>query len=94
MDGILKVMVVMLAVIGLPMAMIYVVGPLMQSLGQRLAGDAADPGELDALRAEVEALRDLQPRMAELEERLDFAERLLARQDELAQLPHSKEAST
>ena len=34
-------------------------------------------GELDELRAEVDALRSLAPRMAELEERLDFAERLL-----------------
>lgn len=38
-----------------------------------------EPGaELDALRAEVDDLRNLAPRMAELEERLDFAERLLA----------------
>jgi hypothetical protein len=35
-------------------------------------------GDLDALRAEVDELRSLVPRMSELEERLDFAERLLA----------------
>lgn len=35
-------------------------------------------GDLEVLRAEVEELRALAPRMAELEERLDFAERLLA----------------
>ena len=35
-------------------------------------------GELDELRAEVDELRGLAPRMAELEERLDFAERLLS----------------
>ena len=35
-------------------------------------------GDLDALRAEVDELRSLAPRMSELEERLDFAERLLA----------------
>ena len=35
-------------------------------------------GDLDELRAEVDELRGLAPRMAELEERLDFAERLLA----------------
>ena len=34
-------------------------------------------GDLDELRAEVDELRGLAPRMAELEERLDFAERLL-----------------
>lgn len=34
-------------------------------------------GDVDALRAEVDELRSLAPRMAELEERVDFAERLL-----------------
>jgi hypothetical protein len=34
-------------------------------------------GDLDELRAEIDELRGLAPRMAELEERLDFAERLL-----------------
>ena len=33
--------------------------------------------DLEALRAEVEQLRELHPRVAELEERLDFAERAL-----------------
>ena len=37
-----------------------------------------EAGDLDELRAEVDELRGLAPRMAELEERLDFAERLLA----------------
>ena len=35
-------------------------------------------GDIDALRAELDELRSLAPRMSELEERLDFAERLLA----------------
>jgi len=35
-------------------------------------------GEIEALRAEVDELRGLAPRMAELEERVDFAERLLS----------------
>ena len=39
-------------------------------------GDLAD--EVDRLRGEVNALRDVALRVDELEERLDFAERLLA----------------
>jgi len=35
-------------------------------------------GEIEELRAEVDELRGLAPRMAELEERVDFAERLLS----------------
>jgi hypothetical protein len=38
-------------------------------------------GDLQSLRSEVDELRSLTPRMAELEERLDFAERLLAQRD-------------
>ena len=40
------------------------------------AGDLAD--EVDRLRGEVDALGDVGLRVDELEERLDFAERLLA----------------
>lgn len=48
-------------------------------------------GDVDALRAEVEELRALAPRMAELEERLDFAERLLTQQREGAPLPRGRD---
>jgi len=64
--------------------------PLMQGLRHRLEGRGARDvdtlrADVQALRAEVEALRDgqidhgAQARLAELEERVDFAERLLAR---------------
>jgi hypothetical protein len=43
-------------------------------------------GDVDALRAEVEELRALAPRMAELEERLDFAERMLSNRSASGQL--------
>ena len=46
-------------------------------------------GDLDSLRAELDDLRSLTPRMAELEERLDFAERLLAQRD-VERLPRGR----
>ena len=49
--------------------------------------------ELDALRAEIDDLRNLPPRMAELEERLDFAERMLTQQRESARLPGGPDAA-
>lgn len=60
--------------------------PLMRAFAKRIEGKGgADP----ALRAEVEDLRHrladveaTQPRIAELEDRLDFAERLLAHQQQ------------
>jgi len=62
-------------------ALTIVLWPIARALGRRLEGKSADP----ALRDEVEQLQHrlgemdtLQTRMTELEERLDFAERLLA----------------
>jgi len=55
-------------------------GPLGKALADRMAGRAArDDADVAQLRAEVDDLRDL---VGELQERLDFAERLLAQQRE------------
>ncbi len=61
--------------------------PIMQGLGRRLGGPegGTDPGlkfEVEELRARVQELEGQQARMYELEERLDFTERLLVRQRE------------
>lgn len=69
-------------------------GPLGRALARRIeggAGGGADPGmarrvaELEAQVAELERRAD---RVPELEERLDFAERLLARQADQQRLPN------
>ena len=39
----------------------------------------------------VDALRELPPRIAELEERLDFAERMLTQQREAERLPRGRD---
>ncbi len=66
-------------------------GPLGKALGERLAGRAAtgaSPAEFEALRHDVRAaVEDVQYRLTEMEERLDFAERLLARQRQREELP-------
>lgn len=41
----------------------------------RLGGGGSDPGEVHALRSEVESMRG---ELTELQERVDFAERMLA----------------
>ena len=81
MESTFKFVFVMLTLIGMPMTIMYVLAPLARAIGHRLEGaHAADRGELDALRAEVEMLRDLPSRVADLEDRVDFAERTLQRQ--------------
>ena len=57
-------------------------GPVGRALARRIEGRTGEPGELTARVNELEQrLADLdhdRARMAELEERLDFAERLLS----------------
>ena len=58
----------------------WLLRPLVLALGRRLEGRGADPSvlaELDDVRAQLRAREGMQQRVAELEERLDFAERML-----------------
>ena len=66
-------------------------GPIGAALGRRINGRPA-PGdvhaEIDEIRARVtDEADDLRHRLAEVEERLDFAERLLAHGRQADQLP-------
>jgi Tfp pilus assembly protein PilO len=74
-------------------AMVVLVSyPLVRAIARRLEGRAApDPAlaaEVEELRARVAELEQHQGRLHELEERIDFTERLLAQHREQARLPH------
>jgi hypothetical protein len=61
-------------------------GPLGKAIAERLAGRGAgheDAHELEVLRTD---LSDLRGQLSEVQERLDFAERLLTQQREAARL--------
>jgi hypothetical protein len=69
-------------------------GPIGRAVGRLIDGSAArarhdGAGEqlVHELRARLEQLEAERGRMAELEERLDFAERVLAHSDQPARLP-------
>lgn len=72
---------------GLVFSVIRTIGKVLE---RRLSGGGRELTELraavHALRAEIAEQQDQSQRLAELEERLDFAERLLARQAGQAQL--------
>jgi len=59
----------------------WVLRPVAAAIAKRIAGEhrspVPDPPQRDAIAAEVEQLRQ---EMTEMQERLDFAERLLAKQ--------------
>lgn len=75
-------------------------GPIGKAIAQRIAGDRTDPLAVADLEARVQALEAGRPitgetdliyqRMAELEERLDFAERLLSQGREPARIEEGK----
>ena len=60
---------------------VIVLWPLVRAISRRIEGRTEDPElrrELEELRMRVREIEGEQARFAELEERLDFAERLLA----------------
>ena len=61
-------------------------GPIGRALARRIEGKAVDPGGLHELRDRLADLEGVRSHVAELEERLDFAERLLAQRSEPARL--------
>jgi hypothetical protein len=72
--------VVMLLGAGLIVAAL--IWPLIRALARRIEGGAPSTemqAELDGLRERVRQLEEMPPRMAELEERVDFTERIVAK---------------
>jgi len=69
---------------------VYVVRPLAAAIAKRIAGEHRRPepdhAETEDLRAELQQVRH---ELADLAERMDFAERLLAQQREAGRLPGS-----
>lgn len=70
--------VIMVMMIGFTVIRVFQ-GPVGQALGRRIhGGTAGDEGTLDALHDMQERVEQLEARLVETEDRLDFAERLLA----------------
>jgi hypothetical protein len=83
--------VIVLCVLGICAAAAFILHPLFRAIGRRIEGKVVDPAlqlEVEELRERVRDLESVHSRYAELEERLDFAERLLA-QRQAEQLPRN-----
>lgn len=80
-------LLIFVAVVG---GAVMIFWPLMRAIARRIEGKIkADPAlleEIDQLRSRVGDLEAMQHRMAELEERVDFAERLLAQKSDAREL--------
>lgn len=77
--------IVVIVLVGIA-AVTFLVLPLVRAWARRLEGGAAPAGDME-LSARVE---HLEQRLADAEERLDFAERMLARNAEPGVLPRGR----
>ena len=66
-------------------------GPIGRAVARRIEGRDPVPGDLADLEGRLGTLEQQGQRVHELEERLDFAERMLAQRPEAARLPASPE---
>jgi hypothetical protein len=67
---------------------VKVLGPISQAIARRIGGHADAPEEVKAELAAVhQELGQLREQLVEMQERLDFTERLLARGGAAARLP-------
>ena len=91
-ETILKVIVMAVAAFGIPVGAYAAVAATRSIWGRpQPSPDAASAAELAALRDRVQDLEVLQTRMMEMEERLDFAERMLVQHREAERLPEGRE---
>jgi hypothetical protein len=81
----------LIPIFGMATGALFMVGVykiIVRWLDRGRSGDASGlADEVVQLREEVEALREVNARVLELEERVDFAERLLAQRGEADRLP-------
>ncbi|HEX6090075.1 MAG TPA: hypothetical protein VFZ13_07945 [Gemmatimonadales bacterium] len=85
-----EVILIALSIVAALIGAIYILGPLARALARRIEGKAVDTGlhdELHALRERVSEMDGLRDRVLELEERIDFAERLLSQAPQPERLP-------
>ena len=87
MDDMLKVLVFVLSLVGAGVFAFAAVTSI--NVRNRRLLDRAGPSQdlLDELHARLAATEALEARVEELEQRVDFAERLIARQHETERLP-------
>ena len=82
--------IILLIVIAALTATVIILWPIMRAFGRRLEGrGATDPAlkaDIDHLHARLAEVDTLQSRVLELEERVDFTERLLAQSQQPSRL--------
>jgi hypothetical protein len=81
-SGSLEDMAAVVLLLGVGLILATLIWPLIKAIARRIEGGAAGAevqAELEGLRERVRQLEEIQPRMLELEERVDFTERIVAK---------------
>ena len=81
-SGSLEGIAAVVLLLGVGLILAALIWPLIKAIARRIEGGAANAevqAELEGLRDRVRQLEEMQPRMLELEERVDFAERIVAK---------------
>jgi hypothetical protein len=79
--GSLNDLAAVVLLLGAGLIVAALIWPLIRAFARRIEGGAAGAemqAEVDTLRERVRQLEEMAPRMAELEDRLDFTERVVA----------------
>ena len=77
-----------LALVAVVGGLVFVFRPVVLAISKRIAGEHRKPGLEPAERDEIlSELQQVREEVAELAERMDFAERLLAKQSDTGRLP-------
>lgn len=79
--GSLEGVAAVVLLLGAGLIIAALIWPLIRAIARRIEGGSASveiQSELESLRERVRLLEEMPPRMTELEERVDFAERVVA----------------
>ncbi len=82
-----------LVLIGVVIIAVKVLGPIARAWARRLEGKVGDPqmqADLDQVREQLGEVDSLRSRVGELEERIEFTERLLAQRKDQDLLPRDR----
>lgn len=90
-----EVIMTVVAIAAALIAAIFILGPVARAFARRVEGRVPDAlqDELEHMKGKVLDMDDLRARLAEVEERLDFTERILAQQPPPGQLRSPDAAS-
>jgi hypothetical protein len=87
---------IIVGTLGMTGLMGWILKPVIEGIGRRLAGGGGSQGaaleaEVQDLHARLGELEGVAQRLVEVEDRLDFTERLLAQQRPAAMLPEGRD---